>query len=89
MPTEVDFISVNTAADEIRPNYPPNLWLEGEGWPVPVVVDDEAGTVSNAFGLSAFPFWVAVGGDGTILFRQAGAISTADFESLTQAVAGS
>jgi len=89
MPTGVDFISVNTASDSIRTNYPPNLWLEGEGWPVPVVVDDEAGTVANAFGLSAFPFWVAVGGDGAILFRQAGAISTADFGNLAEAVAGS
>ena len=89
MPTEVDFISVSTASDEIRPNYPPNLWLESEGWPVPVVVDDEAGTVANAFGLSGFPFWVAVGSDGTILFRQMGAISTADFENFAEAVAGS
>jgi len=89
MPTGVDFISVHTASDEIRPNYPPNLWLKDEGWPVPLIVDDEAGTVSNAFGLSAFPFWVAVGGDGAILFRQAGAISTADFENFAEAVAGS
>lgn len=83
-PTDVDFISVNTGVQENRPNYPPNLWLESEGWTAPVIVDDEANTVSNAFGLSGFPFWVAVDSSGAVVFRYAGALPISGFESLIQ-----
>lgn len=52
-----------------------------------MIVDDEANSVSNAFGLSGFPFWVAVDGSGAVVFRSAGALSISDFESLAEAVA--
>ena len=72
---------------ENRKNYPPNLWLEREEWPAPVIVDDEANTVSTAFGLTGYPFWVAVDRDGTVVFRTAGTLRTSDFELLAAALA--
>lgn len=87
LPTDVDFISVNTGVQENRTNYPPNLWLEREGWTAPVIVDDEANSVSSAFGLSGFPFWVAVDSSGAVVFRSAGGLSISDFEGLLQALA--
>lgn len=53
-----------------------------------MIVDDEAGSVSNAFGLSAFPFWVAIDSAGTVVFRAAGALGLSEYEGLVQAVAG-
>ncbi len=74
-PEGVEFLSVATSTDPSRPNFPPSAWLDREGWEPPVIVDDEAQTVASAFGLSAFPFWVVVGPDGTVLQRVAGGIN--------------
>lgn len=71
-PDGVDLYSVATSTSETRPNFPPSTWLEREGWTVPVIVDDEAYTVGNTLGLSAFPFWVFVNADGTVAGRTTG-----------------
>ena len=67
----VEFISVATAIDETRPNYPPDAWLESEGWTAPLIVDTD-GSVGEAFGLTAFPYYVFVRKDFTVDFRIAG-----------------
>ena len=54
-----------------------------------MIVDDEAGSVSNAFGLSGYPFWVAVDGSGAVVFRNTGALSIGDFEGLAAALVSS
>jgi len=74
-PDGVEFLSVATSTDPSRPNFPPGAWLDREDWGQAVIVDDEAQTVASAFGLSAFPFWVVVGPDGTVLQRVAGGIN--------------
>jgi hypothetical protein len=48
--------------------------MEREGWPIPVVVDDEDSSVGGAFGLTFFPFAVFVDADGVVLGRLSGAI---------------
>jgi thiol-disulfide isomerase/thioredoxin len=85
-PTDVDLISVVTAIDPTLPNYPPDAWLTGAGWTVPVIVDP-AGTVADAYGLSAFPFWVFVDGDGQVVGRRAGEMSVADLEAVVASLA--
>lgn len=80
---DVDIYAVATSIDPRRVNYPPSAWLEREGWPAPVLVDDEADTVGNAFGLSAYPFWAFVDAEGNIVGRASGGIPP---ESLTQIV---
>ena len=85
-PAEVDFISVSTGSQENRVNYPPNLWLEREGWTAPVIVDDENGSVANAFGLSAYPFWAGVDSSGRVVFRTAGGLSGGQIDDLAQAL---
>ncbi len=80
-PEDVDLISVATSIDQSLPNYPPEDWLDREGWTLPVIVD-RAGTVSTAYGLSAFPFWVFVGADGTVTGRLTGELPIADLETI-------
>ena len=84
-PTDVDIVAVATAIDPNRPNYPPDAWLEGEGWTPPVIVDP-AGSVAEAYGLSALPFWVFVNADGTVAGRLAGELPIADLESVIAAL---
>lgn len=74
IPAGVDLVSVATSIDEIRPNYPPDAWLRREGWTPRVVVDDAANSISQAYGLTAFPYYVLVDGTGNILRRISGGV---------------
>lgn len=80
-PADVDIISVATGIDASLPNYPPEDWLAREGWTVPVIVDRQ-GTVSDAYGLTAFPYWVFVASDGTVTGRLTGELPIADLETI-------
>ncbi len=84
-PADVDLISVATSIDPALPNYPPEAWLEREGWTMPVIVD-RGGTVATAYGLSAFPFWVFVGADGNVTGRLTGELPIADLETIIDAL---
>jgi thiol-disulfide isomerase/thioredoxin len=74
LPDDVELISVATATDRLRPNWPPQDWLEEAGWTAPVVMDDEIGTVAGSYGMAGTPFWVVLDGDNTSLFRVSGEI---------------
>jgi hypothetical protein len=80
-PADVDLISIATGIDSTLPNYPPDEWLQREGWTVPTIVDS-TGAVSTAYGLTAFPFWVFVDGDGVVQARLTGQLSIADLETI-------
>ncbi|MDH3469725.1 MAG: TlpA family protein disulfide reductase [Acidimicrobiia bacterium] len=85
-PEGVRLVSVATAMDDTRPNFPASAWLDREGWTPPIVVDDEAQSVMQAFGGTGFPFWVFVSEDGTVAGRASGELGVdsvaAAFESL-------
>jgi thiol-disulfide isomerase/thioredoxin len=68
----VRLVAVATANDPLRPNYPASEWLDREGWPAPVLVDDEASSLAMAFGLSAYPFFAVLDGEGNVMFRVTG-----------------
>ena len=74
LPNGVQLKSVATGTDVGRPNYPPSAWLTRESWTPPVLVDDASGSVSDAFGLPAFPYWVFADSDGNVVARWAGGL---------------
>ena len=74
IPAGVDLVSVATSISEIRPNYPPDAWLRREGWTPRVVVDDTANSISRAYGLNAFPYYVMVDGGGNVVRRISGGV---------------
>lgn len=84
-PDDVDIVSVATGIDSGAPNYPPEAWLEREGWTVPVIVD-RPGSVATAYGLSAYPFWVFAGADGKVTGRTTGQLPAADLETIIAAL---
>jgi thiol-disulfide isomerase/thioredoxin len=81
LPTNVEIVSVSTGVDSNRDNYPPSAWLERENWPVPLIVDDQRGTVAEAFGLRAFPFFVFVDSSGKVVHRQAGGMDASQIQT--------
>jgi hypothetical protein len=55
---------VSTASSQERPNWPPSAWLRDADLSLPVLANDEQSSAATAYGLSAFPFFVAVDADG-------------------------
>jgi len=86
MPAGVDLVSVATAIDPNRPNYPPDAWLAREHWSVPVIVDAD-GQIATRYGLTAFPFWVAVAADGTVAQRLTGELTPDQLDALVASIA--
>lgn len=78
---DVELISIATGINPSYPNYPPDEWLAREGWTVPVIADGD-GSVATAYGLSAYPYWVFVGADGTVSGRVTGELTIADLETI-------
>jgi hypothetical protein len=81
LPADVELVSVSTAIDPNAPNYPPDDWLQREGWTAPVITDS-TGSVADAYGLSAFPFWVFVNADGTVAGRLTGELTTDQLDQI-------
>ena len=88
IPENVRFVSVVTAIDKNRPNYPPNLWLEKAHWPIETIVDDKKSSIAEAFGLPAFPYWIILDADGTLFDRFSGSLTTAQFVDLIKFLSG-
>ena len=78
VPEGVDLFSVATSTDPGQGNYPPSAWLDREGWTVPVIADSPEYAASEAFGLTAFPFFVFVNSDGTVAYRVSGRQTAAE-----------
>jgi thiol-disulfide isomerase/thioredoxin len=82
VPDDVDFVAVNTGVDPSRVNYPPSAWFEREDWDVPTLLDDRASTAALHFGLSAYPYWVVVDGDGVVVDQLSGQLGVAEIMAL-------
>jgi thiol-disulfide isomerase/thioredoxin len=68
----VDVTAVATATNAQADNYPPSAWLHREHWPFSVMADTPTGTAAQAYGLSAYPYFVMVKTDGTVAGRGTG-----------------
>ena len=86
-PSGVDLISVATSINPAAPNYPPDAWLQREGWTVPVIADTTNG-VASAYGLTAFPYWVFVGADGKVRARTVGELPATTLDSTIRTLRG-
>lgn len=84
LPEDVDMYSITVLNDHLRPNWPPQDWLEEEGWTSPVIMDDEGNTAANAFGMRGTPFYVVLDGDNTNLGRFSGEVGVGGLETMAQ-----
>jgi cell division protein FtsL/thiol-disulfide isomerase/thioredoxin len=75
-----ELVTVTTSMDPSRGN-PLESYLESSQFVFPVVVDVDT-KIAAQFGVNAFPFWMVTDGDGTVLFRTAGALGMEAIEQL-------
>jgi thiol-disulfide isomerase/thioredoxin len=75
---------ISTAAAAGRPNWPPQIWLDKEGWVGPVIRDDTKGSAMAAYGMTAFPALVFLDADGRVALRITGAIGVDALEQITR-----
>lgn len=83
----VGMYSVTTSASSGQPNWPPSEWLDREGWTTPNIRDDSDSSAFVAYGGRAFPYWVFVDGEGTVVHRQAGRVEVPQLEAIMQSLA--
>ena len=88
MPSDVSLYAVATATNSDRPNYPPSAWLAKAKWPVTTLADDDKYSAAATFGLSAYPFFVAIDPAGRVVARTTGELTTAQFQQLVAAARG-
>lgn len=87
LPEGVELISIVTSINPNLPNYPPDAWLAREHWTAPVLVDAD-GSVALRFGLTAFPYWVAVDAEGRVVARLTGELTADQLDALAASVRG-
>jgi peroxiredoxin len=85
--SDIEVRAVSTGFQPGTDNWPPSAWLEEEGWTVPTLID-RTGTAGQASGQSAFPYFIAVDGDGEVVARLTGALTTAQLDQLVALAAG-
>ena len=78
----IDVRVIATSTQKDLPNYPPSAWLAKEGLDAPTLADDAGGTAANAYGLTSFPFFVAIDAQGKVVARASGELSEAQFDAL-------
>jgi thiol-disulfide isomerase/thioredoxin len=88
VPDGLQVIAVTTAVAPDRENYPPSEWIPNMKWDWPVLADSQANEAAIAFGLSAFPFSVIIGTDGTVLDRSAGELGRDGIKAFVDAALG-
>ena len=71
VPPGVDIIAIATSIDRGRENYPPQKWLADEGWSETQLYDLDR-EIGNAYGLTAFPYWVFLDKDLNVVARRTG-----------------
>ncbi len=87
MPEGVRLVAISTAIDAARPNFPPSAWLEREGWTAPTLVDDASSSALAALGLTSFPGFVFVDGDGRVVQRYTGEMPIDAFDQVVRSLA--
>jgi thiol-disulfide isomerase/thioredoxin len=82
LPSGVELATVSTSVSPDRPNYPPSAWLAKAGWTAPLLADDARSSAANAFGVTAFPFFTLVDGNGKVVARTSGELQPAALAEL-------
>lgn len=88
MPEGVEMYGMSTSVSAERPNYPPSEWLAREHWTVPTLADSDVSAGADAFGLTAFPYFVAIDKDGKVAARASGELEQPQLEALFDAARG-
>jgi thiol-disulfide isomerase/thioredoxin len=91
LPDGVDLYGTTVLTDRLRDGstWPPQDWLEGEGWTSPTIMDDEQNSIVNAYGMKGTPTYVLLGPDNENLGRVSGEIGVSGLNRLADTAAAS
>ena len=89
LPAGVDLYGVTVLTNRLQGNWPPQQWLESEGWTSPTVMDDQDGSIVTAYGLTSTPTYIVLDGENNNLGRLAGEIGATGFDALAAIAAAS
>lgn len=78
----VAWYGIATSSNSTAPNWSPAAWLDQEGFPAPVIMDDIDSSALDAYGISSFPGWAVVGSDGNIIARATGELPAEAVDAL-------
>ncbi len=81
-------VAVSTGVRTDADNYPPSAWFDREAWPDDVVIDNDESAIGQAFGLTAYPYWVGADADGNVAFRGTGSLTNEQLETILNLLAG-
>lgn len=82
VPDDVDFITVNIMSRQGGVGFPPQNWLEREGWTTPVLADNKAGEAQMAYAAFSTPFWMVLDGENRNLMRTSGMLDVNQLNGL-------
>jgi|688.fasta_scaffold279707_2 thiol-disulfide isomerase/thioredoxin len=82
VPADLDVIGVSTAVFDDRDNYPPSKWIDDKGFPWPVMADSAGSEAALAYGVTGFPTFTLIDGDGTVLYRADGEKTLEEIEMI-------
>jgi cytochrome c biogenesis protein CcmG/thiol:disulfide interchange protein DsbE len=85
LPDDLELVTVSTGVDANAPNYPPQEWLADERWSAPVLADSTDNAAAVAYGLTSYPYFVALRGDGSVVARVTGELTAEQFAALVAA----
>ena len=91
LPENVDIYGTTVLTNRLRDGdtWPPSEWLESEGWTIPTIKDDQAGSIVQAYGLQGTPTYVVLGPDNEYLGRLSGEIGVAGLNAIANIAADS
>ncbi len=85
VPAGLQIVGVSTGASDDAPNWPPSEWIEDVNWPWPIMADSRDQDAARAYGLPGYPYFVLIGADGEVKYRQSGEVP---IDQLEQILAG-
>jgi thiol-disulfide isomerase/thioredoxin len=88
IPEGIDLVAVSTGVMSDQNNYPPSAWLDQVKWPGRTMADSGQDVAAAAYGLSSYPFFVALDPDGKVLARGAGELDQTAIEELVGLLQG-
>jgi len=91
LPEGVELYGTTVLTNRVRDGdtWPPQDWLLENGWTSPTIMDDQSGSIVEAYGMTGTPTYVVLGPDNENLGRLSGEIGLEGLNALAGIAAGS
>lgn len=91
LPEGVDLYGATVLTNRVRDGdtWPPQDWLNEQGWTTPTIMDDQGGSIASAYGMTGTPTYVVLGPNNENLGRLSGEIGVEGFNALASLAAAS